>query len=131
MSRIANSEQLARLEAPLVRLVKGALSVALVEVPFGGAPVELDTRALVVLSVAGVEVDVTAAVVVLPRKFDGEGSVRIDIGMSEYVAVITGILLSTLPLPALKPSQINATASTPLKLSHTSSLLYGTGIFAF
>jgi hypothetical protein len=54
-----------------------------------------------------------------------------DIRISEYVAVITGILLSTLPLPALKPSQINATASTPLKVLHKSSLLYGTRIFSF
>jgi hypothetical protein len=67
MSRIANPEQLARLEAPLVRLVKGELSVALVEVPFGGATIELETRALVVLSIAGTEADVTVCAVVVTK----------------------------------------------------------------
>jgi hypothetical protein len=35
-SRNTNPEQLAKLEAPLVRIVEGALSVALVEVQFFG-----------------------------------------------------------------------------------------------
>ena len=70
-SRNTKPEQLARLEVPPVRKAEGALSVALVEVPFGGAPVELDTRALVVLLNAGTEVDVTVCAVVVPRKLDG------------------------------------------------------------
>ena len=62
-----NPEHLAKLEAPPVRIAEGALSLALVEVPFEGALVELDTRALVVLSNAGTEVNVAVCAVVLTK----------------------------------------------------------------
>lgn len=59
ISKTTNLELLARLEAPPVRKFEGALNVALTEVPFRGAPVELDTLAQVVLSITGARVDVT------------------------------------------------------------------------
>lgn len=62
-----NPEQLARVEAPPVRKAEGALSIALVEVPFRDAPVELDKVALVVLSIAGAEVGVSVCAVVVTK----------------------------------------------------------------
>lgn len=112
MSRTTNPEQLGRLEAPPVRKVEGALSVALVFVPFRGVPVELDILALIVLSIEVTEVDITVSAGGVPKEVDGKGFVRADIGMSEYVAVITGMLLPAPPSPPLasNPQQINATA---------------------
>jgi hypothetical protein len=64
ISKNTNPEQLARVEAPPVLKAEGALSEPLVEVPFRGAPVELDTLPLVVLSIVGAGVDVTVSAAV-------------------------------------------------------------------
>jgi hypothetical protein len=98
VSKNTSPEQLG-LEAPPVRKTEGALSVALVEVPFRGAPLELVTLAVLVRWIAGAEVDVAVSAVAGPRKFEGKGFVTIDITISEYVAIITDSIDLLIPAP--------------------------------
>jgi hypothetical protein len=127
IARIRDLERLKREAAPPVLMADGALRVALVAVPFCATPVELDTIALVVLAAVQVE-NVYVCAVVVPIEFDGNGSVTIAIVEIDMGSRIDVLVVSS---PPPKPSQIKATATTPAKDSHVSSLLYGILSFSF
>lgn len=103
------------------------LRVALAVVLFCGLPTvetELDLAALLIIEFE----DVAGCVVVVPTDFTDEGAVAIAI----VEIVCEGALLVRLePLEPPNPLQMKATATTPAKDSHVSSLLYGTLVFSF
>jgi len=106
-----------------VAIAEGELSVVLEFLPLVGVPVdetEMDNTVLVVpVPTAALEVENTVGCEVVPEE-------SIDV----VATAIVELLVATDP-EATKPLQINATASTPARDSHVSSLLFGTRVFSF
>ena len=108
-------------------IAEGELCIALIVVLFYRLPIiktELDIVMLVIIELE----DVVGCAVVVLSGFTEEEAVAIAI--VEIVcksALLVGLELLELP----KPLQMKATATTPAKDSHVSSLLYGTLVFSF
>jgi hypothetical protein len=108
-------------------MAEGELRVALAVVLFRGLPVvetELDTAALVIIKLE----DVVGCAVVVLSDFTEEEAVAIAI---VEIVCKSELPVGLEPLEQPKPLQMKATATTPTKDSHVSSLLYGTLVFSF
>jgi hypothetical protein len=108
-------------------MAEGELRVALAVVLFRGLPVvetELDTAALLIIELE----DVVGCAVVVLCDFTEEEAVAIA---TVEIVCKSALLVELEPLELPKPLQMKATATTPAKDSHVSSLLYGTLVFSF
>jgi hypothetical protein len=110
-----------------VLIAEGELRVALAVVLFRGLPVvgtELDTAALVTIELE----DMVGCAVLVLNDFAGADVVAIAVVV---IVCKSALLVELEPLEPPNPLQIKATATTPAKDSHVSSLLYGTLVFSF
>jgi hypothetical protein len=107
-------------------MAEGERRVALAVVMFRGLPVvetELDTVALVIIELE----DVVGCAVVVLSDFTEE---VVAVAIVEIVSK-SALLVDLEPVEPPNPLQMKATATTPAKDSHVSSLLYGTLVFSF
>jgi len=127
IARNPNGEWVDSESAPPVLMAEGELRVVSAVVLFRGLPVvetELETAALVIIKLE----DVVGCAVGVLSDFIEEEAVAIVI---MEIVCKSALLVELEPLELPNPLQMKATATTPAKDSHVSSLLYGTLVFSF